>query len=385
MSNPSPPESAEATTRYRLMTAMAPGAIAVVQLHGPELGDILSGLTSAAVPARWGLMELNLLPGSGADKGGGGDEAVIAWISGTRQMVQIMPHGGVRVVQRLLDQLQALGVQPMDAADARSLYPEAATALEADMLETLSRAASPAAVDLLLDQPRLWAEQVTSGGPLDCDAVRQRSAVLDRLVEPPLVVVVGPANVGKSTLTNRLAGSAASLTADLPGTTRDWVTTLVILEDHGEGGRMGGAVRWVDTPGVRETTDRIEQQAIAMARTVIANADVVISLREPGGEWVDEAALGRAVDLRVLNKADCLPTDAVERRDVDVAISAATGEGLAELAGAVLRCLGLAEVREEWGERWGGWAFSERLREIVTQAQTDEAAARQALAEYVGL
>ncbi|MEX0741848.1 MAG: hypothetical protein WD079_03565, partial [Phycisphaeraceae bacterium] len=173
---------------------------------------------------------------------------------------------------------------------------------------------------------------------------------------------------------------------DLPGTTRDWVTTLEILEDHGEDGRMGGgggAVRWVDTPGVRETTDRIEQQAIAMARTVIASADVVISLREPGGEWLDEAALGRPVDLRVLNKADCLPSDAPERREADLAISAVTGEGLPQLAGEVLRCLGLAG--HDAIEEWGGWAFSERLREIVTQARTDQSAARQALADYVGL
>src|SRR5690606_7522821 len=87
---------------------------------------------------------------------------VLLW---NENWAQLMPHGGPRVVQKLVDQLLKLGVtlstvNPKEV-DARLLYPEAATALEADMLATLAAAASPAAVDLLLGQPALWEQTKT--------------------------------------------------------------------------------------------------------------------------------------------------------------------------------------------------------------------------------
>ncbi|NJL31882.1 MAG: GTP-binding protein [Phycisphaerales bacterium] len=59
------------------------------------------------------------------------------------------------------------------------------------------------------------------------------------------VVVAGQPNVGKSTLMNKMLGRSASLVADLPGTTRDWVAGWVELE--------GVALHWMDTPGLRHT------------------------------------------------------------------------------------------------------------------------------------
>ena len=56
------------------------------------------------------------------------------------------------------------------------------------------------------------------------------------------VAIVGPPNVGKSTLANRLFGQARSITADQPGTTRDWVGGVADI--------VGLAVTLVDTPGV---------------------------------------------------------------------------------------------------------------------------------------
>lgn len=372
-------ETAGGEPRFRVMTAMAPGAIAIVQVWGADLAGLLNRLTAGAVPARWGLMELRLTATDSAAEVG--DEAVVAWLG--ERWCQIMPHGGVRVVQRLIDRLRAAGAVDADAdadeRDAWSLYPEAATAIEADMLAALSRAASPAAVDLLIDQPRRWAEAATAG-TLDPAAIARRSVVLDRLIDPPTVVVTGPANVGKSTLTNRLSGRSASLTADLPGTTRDWVSALVMLAADAGPGEV--AVRWLDTPGVRETADAIEQRAIELARSVMATADLVIAMREPGGNWPATQALGRPADLRVLNKIDRIDaTGDNDPADADVRISATTGQGLDALAAAVLERLGLAAAIN--GEAL--WAFSTPLKRMIAAANAGRTEqAMRALAEYAG-
>ncbi|MHC4995151.1 MAG: hypothetical protein ACYTGQ_08880, partial [Planctomycetota bacterium] len=126
------------------------------------------------------------------------DEALVARLRD--DWWQLMPHGGPRVIQRLIETLEGAGVRRAVEPDAREVYPEASSALEADMLVTLARAASPAAVDLLLDQPRRWCDALALG-KLDGDSVLRSSVALDRLVTPPTVALVGRPNVGKSTLT----------------------------------------------------------------------------------------------------------------------------------------------------------------------------------------
>ena len=89
------------------------------------------------------------------------------------------------------------------------------------------------------------------------------------LLHPPRVAIVGRPNVGKSTLANQLFARERSITADLPGTTRDWVGELADVN--------GLAVMLVDTPGLRDAADPIERAAIAGARGQIAAADLVVA------------------------------------------------------------------------------------------------------------
>lgn len=173
----------------------------------------------------------------------------------------LMPHGGGAIVRGLCEALTQRGV-PMEAgSDPRALFPEAGSELEAAMLATLGRAASPLAVDLLLDQPRRWAG---AGAKSD----RARDEVLNRLVEPALVVAIGASNIGKSTLANALAGRPVSLVADEPGTTRDHVGVMLDL--------AGLVVRYVDTPGVRDEAEAIEAEAVQIAQEVVGRADLIL-------------------------------------------------------------------------------------------------------------
>ena len=230
-----------------------------------------------------------------------------------------MPHGGARVVQRLATWLVEHGVEPAvvgtgHAIDASTLFPEAADRYEALMLGAVARAASPLAIDLLLEQPARWRT-----GTRLTDADRLRARRLNRLLEPPVVVVAGPANVGKSTLSNTLVGRSISIATDRPGTTRDYTSGRVDLG--------GLVVWWHDTPGLRDTDDAVERRAVELAGELMRRADFLIAMTDADHGW---PALPRRADLRL---AGCC--DRGERADADLSVSAVRGDGIAELVGTV--------------------------------------------------
>lgn len=379
------------TCRATLLTPRTPGAVAIVQLHGGDAASILQQLTGKT---HWHPGRLRLCDFAGIDQGLAvllpGDLPSVGSASrpssgrrpeNTSQYparesttggppippepphdsapsttAQLMPHGGPRVVQRLLAHLtESLGVVYDPTPDPRVVYPEAASAIEADLLDAIARAASPAAIDLLADQPRRWSALLTNSDAAGAlkQKVAARSLVLDQLLTPPTVVVIGPANAGKSTLTNRLMGRSVSIVADLPGTTRDWVGGLVELNP-------GVSVNWLDTPGLRDSTDPIEQRAIALARRVIAQAAVIIALRDPEQGWPELSWLSRSPDLWVMNKVDDAGDKAADGAEASpskpLPISAEWGGGVRGLERRVVECLGLAELSLE------PWAFSPQLR-----------------------
>ncbi len=342
---------------YTLVTADAPGAIAIIQLTGAGAAERIGSWLGKPVAARARLVDL-----------GGIDEAIAAALRD--DWVQLMPHGGLRVIQRLTETLDTLGFTAADRIDPRLLYPEATSDLEADMLLTLARAASPAAIDPLLRQPALW-RQAIERNDIDHEMILRGSRMRNHLIDPPTVAIVGRANVGKSTLTNRVMGRAASLTADLPGTTRDWVGGLAELPTP-----IGDlAVHWFDTPGLRESDDPIEREAIALSRRVLESADVLIALRDPETDWPDEDSLPRRVDLHAVNKIDLAPAvpDQVPDGSPALPISAVTGEGLDALFAAVVEKLGL--TRHGANAPADLWAFSERLHGLISD-KDDEGLAR---------
>lgn len=339
-------------TRLTLTTPNAPGAVAVLQLHGGSVAGVLGRLTGRG---GWADRRAYLCDFSGVDEG------LAVLLSG--HTAQLMPHGGPRVVQRLIEHLtRQLGCIYDAKPDTQVLYPEASSPIEADMLDAIARAASPAAIDLLSEQPALWRGLVSGAGwAIDAGqrhAIAERSRTLDKLVMPPTVVVIGPPNAGKSTLINALMGQPVSIVCDLPGTTRDWVGGLVELSPD-QDPQQAVAVQWLDTPGLRASDDAIEQRAIALARQQIQGADVLVALRSPGQPWPDTTAAGRAPDLWAVNKSDdaaAVAGGAAGRSpDHPLPISAAHGNNLDALQALVVDRLGLAPIGR------GPWAFSPTL------------------------
>jgi tRNA modification GTPase len=310
-----------------LCTSCHPGAIAIVQLVG-EVEPLLRSVTGQT---DWPIGRMRLA------NMGGIDEGLVARVA--ENVAQLMPHGGPRVVQRLIAHLIDLGSE-IDGADDQSvdpmlLYPEAVDRLEALMLAALARAQSSLAIELLLDQPRRWRAFIATSGECSIED-RERSRRLHRLIDPPIVVLAGLPNIGKSTLSNALLGRAMSITLDQPGTTRDYTAGLIDL--------AGLVVQWHDTPGIRRSDDVLEQRSIEVAARLIERADLLIAMTdaarigEGASAWPE---LPRKPDLRVVNKCD-LRNDALDSNSDAQgvhAISARTGAGLVELVAGVRNCL----------------------------------------------
>lgn len=138
-----------------------------------------------------------------------------------------------------------------------------------------------------------------------------------------LVVLAGAPNAGKSSLFNALLGESRAIVTPIPGTTRDAIEAVL--------DRTPIPLRLVDTAGLRETDDALEQLGIEVSVRYLAQAQVVLAC----GVSPDEVAatitavtpLTGAAVLPVLTKTDLLRVPAGDCS----AVSAETGEGLAAL------------------------------------------------------
>ena len=305
----------------------SPGAVAVVQIcgaDGAEIDAALARLGLGSIPVG----RVVVRDVCGVDRG-----LVARWAESS---VHLMPHGGAAVIRALTAALIAAGFEEAKDPDPRAVYPEASSLIEARMLAALARAASPLAIDLLLAQPRRWEEQGAEAGGPNHD--------LQRLIEPPLVVAVGPPNIGKSSLVNALAGRRVSIVADEPGTTRDHVGVMIDM--------AGLVVRYVDTPGRRPAgwdVGEIEDEAARLADAVTARADLVLRCGDAGAAPLPAPPGARC--LAVAMRAD-LGLPAWRH---DAAVSALTGSGLRELAGLIReRLVGAAALADP--RPWRFWA-----------------------------
>lgn len=136
------------------------------------------------------------------------------------------------------------------------------------------------------------AEELSADIDKEIDAGARSLALRDGFT----VVIAGPPNVGKSTLFNRLAGSELAIVTEYAGTTRDLLKVELDLD--------GAPVTIVDSAGVRNSSDPIEQMGIERARSAIASADLVLRLRTEGAPEDDVRANSI---LTVWSKADLFP------------------------------------------------------------------------------
>lgn len=168
---------------------------------------------------------------------------------------------------------------------------------------------------------------------------------------PPVIAIVGRPNVGKSTLFNRLTGKRTALVSDLPGLTRD--------RREGEANIAGNLVTLVDTAGLEEAAaGTIAARMRAQSETAIENADLVLFVIDArDGVVPADAAFAKIV--REAGSPVILVANKCEGRSgtqgfyeafrlgfgEPLAVSAEHGEGIGDLAGAMLAALGLKPAR----------------------------------------
>lgn len=164
------------------------------------------------------------------------------------------------------------------------------------------------------------------------------------------VVIVGKPNAGKSSLLNRLSGEEAAIVTEVAGTTRDILRETINID--------GLAVELVDTAGLREDPDRIEEEGIRRARKALKSADAVLWIQDAGQplqESIDENVPEGAEIIVVRNKIDVTGDDPGLVDDA-LYVSAKTGVGIDALQERLRRAAGYRDL--------GEGAFTARKRHV---------------------
>ncbi len=305
-------------TVVALATAPGSAALAVVQLAGPNAAEILRNYTDPPAP---GQIKLTMLENV--------DQVLVTRLAIDADVYEITCHGGIRIVQRIIELFTSKGAQLTDASELTTRVHQLKTPLAVDAYALLPHARTTLAATFLLHQARL---------PVSRQTLTYWPAI-QYLLHGATVAIVGPANAGKSTLLNYLVAHEQALVSDRPGTTRDYVQADV--EIHGI------PITFIDTAGVGYTDDALHDQAVEKTRQAARLSDmalIVLDASDPSSidESRDIASMTKTGQgIVLLNKTDIHKTDT---RQVDaLVISALTGRNIAALEELIVKTLGLAD------------------------------------------
>jgi tRNA modification GTPase len=180
------------------------------------------------------------------------------------------------------------------------------------------------------------------------------------LKEGMRIVLVGEPNVGKSSLLNCLSGRETAIVTPIPGTTRDIVTDFIQID--------GMPLHIVDTAGLRETVDIIEQEGIRRTKLALDQADLIIFLLDDRSQTdqISEHLLAQIPihPLIIRNKIDLSGHLAGLSDNNILYLSAKTGEGIEELISFLKKKIGLHNNTE------GSFMARRRHLEALEQART---------------
>ena len=207
-------------------------------------------------------------------------------------------------------------------------------------------------------------------------ATCQRGKVLKSGVR---TAIVGRPNAGKSSLLNALAGYERAIVTDIPGTTRDTVEESVLCG--------GVLLRLIDTAGIRDTEDVVEQKGVERSRKALESADLVLAVVDSSVPLTDEdlEVLRLAAEnprwIAVFSKCDLWDTKAHSVGIIgspapaaSVTLSSVTGEGLGDLENAVAALFPAGDPKEA-----GSLLTDQRQEEAVRRARDAVRRAKDAL------
>lgn len=372
--------SAGESTVFALASAPGRAGIAVVRLSGPDAGAALRQLAPnlKALPpprlaTRVSLYAPESSPGGAVERI---DDALVLWFPGPgsftgEDVVEFHVHGGHAVLDALITSLAGLqGLRPAGPGDfSRRAFENGKmdlTAVEAiaDLVDAETAAQRRQALGqmggVLARLYEGWRERLVKAlafaeasidfaeEDIPDDLVRQSISAVAALVaeiETHLaddgvgerirdgfrIALTGAPNVGKSSLMNALAKRDVAIVSDIAGTTRDVIEVPLDLG--------GFAAVLVDTAGVRDSTDAIEQEGVRRARAQAAAADLRILLLDATA--LPDHVPTAAGTLVVVNKTDLLPSSVIRGLPVGaLPLSILTGDGLSTLIAEMTAFIG---------------------------------------------
>ncbi|MEN3068704.1 tRNA uridine-5-carboxymethylaminomethyl(34) synthesis GTPase MnmE [Uliginosibacterium sediminicola] len=357
------------------------GGVGVVRISGQDLAEFARRLTAAQAPKPRVASLRRFLDEDGSVL----DEGLLLLFSAPHSytgedVLELQAHGGPVVMQMLLARCIALGAtlaEPgeftrraflngkLDLAQAEGVI---------DLIDASTQAAARSAQrslsgqfsqavnawrDKLVDL-RMLVEATLDFPEEDIDFLQaakaferlallesELSALLARAQQGSLlrsglhVVLVGQPNVGKSSLLNRLTGEDRAIVTDQAGTTRDVLRELIHIE--------GIPLHIIDTAGLRDTDNEVEQIGISRSWAEIGKADLILRLVDArtgisAADHEIDARLPQGVPVVwAFNKCDLLQAPIAYQalpNESLIALSAKTGEGIDVLRSALLKIAG---------------------------------------------
>ena len=294
----------------------------------------------------------------------------------------IFAHGGVRVVERVLEKLEEHGAPLRNDSGGPQAVFRSGNLIEREAIDALCQARTERAVRFLAWQRQRLPKAVeTAAGLCTTDPVRAEPALRAMvsgfemarlLLGGATIALIGPTNAGKSTLFNRLAGRPAAIVSERAGTTRDWVTASVEMD--------GIPVTLIDTAGQRLNNGTVEDEAIRSGWRMAQHADLTVFVLDGAQPLPLEAAQVSRVcaslphRLIVLNKID-LPQHRQQQSTEGargapeatwIRVSARTGAGMSDLLRNILAALGCVDLSQT-----APCLFTERQQRIAQEAVSD--------------
>ena len=369
-----------ADTIVAIATPAGRGGIGIVRVSGPKAPAVAEALLGSVPESRRAVLA------SFADSSGATiDRGIALYFEAPRSftgehVLELHAHGGPVVLGMLLRRVLELGARAAEAGEfsLRAYLNDKLDLAQAEALADLidagsaqaARAAMRALEGALSQRVDALVEAVTDLRVRVEAAIDFPEEEIDFLADPDIatrladlrqrcdellaaagqgrllrdgmsVVIAGRPNAGKSSLLNRLAGYDAAIVTEIPGTTRDLLRERIHIE--------GMPIHIVDTAGLRDSGDAIEQEGMRRAIEEIGRADRVLLVldtsageRDPAPELIARLPSGVPVTI-VHNKID-LTGDAAgldaQGDQPRVRLSARTGAGIDLLRLHLMECMG---------------------------------------------
>lgn len=372
--------SADTDTIAAIATAPGRGGIGVIRLSGKQASTIATSIIGSLPAPRQAKLSRFL-----GDANEILDEGIALYFPAPHSytgedVLELQGHGGPAVLQMVLRRCLALGARlaepgefskraflndKLDLAQAESV---------ADLIDAASETAAKSAmrslqgefskqvhaltdalielrmlVEATLDFPEEeidFLQRADAFGKLNAiqtrlDEVLKTARQGALLREGLQIVLIGQPNVGKSSLLNRLAGEEVAIVTAVPGTTRDTIRQHIELE--------GIPLHIIDTAGLRETQDEVEQLGIARTWAAIEKANLALLLIDAAKgvvasdlEILEKLPRNLPV-LKIFNKIDLTGDEARQAEangETEIYLSAKNGQGMTFLHDQILRIAG---------------------------------------------